>query len=145
MDGVRLKFAARQAALAEKVRRAEAAKDRESEQSSQQKLQAVVSIGATLVGALLGRKALSAGTLGRATTAARGVSRTMKEAGDVQRATESVEAVEAQVKELDEQVRQETQAIATEFERPPALEQVTLLPKRGQVSVQLVALGWDPE
>ena len=145
VDGVRQKFAARQAALEEKLRRAQAARDRESQQSSQQKLQAAVSIGATLVGALLGRKTFSAGTLGRATTAARGVSRTMKEAGDVQRATESVEAVEAQVKELDEQVRQETQAIATEFERPPALEQVTLLPKRGQVSVQLVALGWDPD
>ena len=56
---------------------------RESEQSSQQKLQAAVSIGATLVGALFGRKAISVGTLGRATTAARGMSRTMKEAGDV--------------------------------------------------------------
>ena len=70
---VRQKYAAKQAALAERLRRAEAAVTRESEQSSQQKLQAAVSIGATLVGALLGRKAISTGTLGRATTAARGV------------------------------------------------------------------------
>jgi hypothetical protein len=105
----------------------------------------VVSIGATLVGALFGRKALSAGTIGRATTAARGMSRTMKEAGDVERATESVDAVQQQIKDLDDQVRQETQTIAAEFERTPALEQITLLPKRGQVSVQLVALGWDPD
>ena len=145
VDAVRQKYAARQAALADKLRRAQAAKERESEQSSQQKLQTVVSIGATLVGALFGRKALSAGTIGRATTAARGMSRTMKEAGDVERATESVDAVQQQIKDLDDQVRQETQSIAAEFERAPALEQVTLLPKRGQVSVQLVALGWDPE
>ncbi len=145
VDAVRQKYAARQAALAEKLRRAEAARDRESEQSSQQKLQTVVSIGATLMGALLGRKAISAGTLGRATTAARGVSRTMKESGDVQRAAESVDAVRQQITELDDQVRQETQSIAAEFERPPVLEQVTLLPKRGQVSVQLIALGWDPD
>jgi hypothetical protein len=145
VDAVRQKYAPRQAALAEKLRRAEAAKARESEQSTQQKLQAVVSIGATLVGALLGRKAISASTLGRATTAARGVSRTMKEASDVQRATESVEAVQKQMQDLDEQLRQETQSIVADFERPPALEQVTLLPKRGQVSVQLVALGWDPD
>ncbi|HXQ76956.1 MAG TPA: hypothetical protein VN797_02050, partial [Gemmatimonadaceae bacterium] len=145
VDAVRQKYAPRQAALAEKLRRAEAAKARESEQSTQQKLQAVVSIGATLVGALLGRKAISASTLGRATTAARGVSRTMKEASDVERANESVEAVHKQMQDLDEQLRQETQNIAADFERPPALEQVTLLPKRGQVSIQLVALGWDPE
>jgi hypothetical protein len=145
VDAVRQKYAARQASLAEKLRRAQAAKERESEQSSQQKIQTVVSIGATLVGALFGRKAISAGTIGRATTAARGMSRTMKEAGDVERATESVDAVQQQIKDLDDQVRQETQTIAAEFERAPALEQVTLLPKRGQVSVQLVALGWNPD
>jgi len=118
---------------------------RESEQSSQQKLQTAVSIGATLVGALLGRKTFSASTLGRATTAARGMSRSMKESGDVQRASESVEAVRNQVTELDEEVRGQTQAIATDYERAPMLEQVTLLPKRGQIDVQLVALGWDPD
>ena len=104
-----------------------------------------MSIGATLVGALLGRKAISASTLGRATTAARGMSRTMKESADVDRANESVEAVQKQVQDLDDQARQETQAIAADYDRPPTLEQVTLLPKRGQVSVQLIALGWDPE
>jgi hypothetical protein len=145
VDAVRQKYAARQAALAERLRKADAARERESEQSTQQKLQTAVSIGATLVGALFGRKALSASTLGRATTAARGVSRTMKESGDVQRASESVEAVREQVNQLDEEVRRETQIIATEFDRAPVLEQVTLLPKRGQLSVQLVALGWDPE
>jgi hypothetical protein len=145
VETVRQKYAGKQAALAERVRKAEAAVARETEQSSQQKLQAALSIGATLVGALLGRKAISTSTLGRATTAARGMGRTMKEAGDVQRASESVEAVRAQAAALDEQLRQETQTIAASFDRTPELERVTLLPKRGQLSVQLIALGWDPD
>ena len=145
VESVRQKYAAKQAALAERLRRAEAVVTRDSEQSSQQKLQAAVSIGATLVGALFGRKAISTGTLGRATTAARGMSRTMKEAGDVQRASESVEAVRAQIAQLEEQIRADTQAIAATYDRAPILERETLLPKRGQVSVQLVALGWDPD
>jgi hypothetical protein len=145
VETVRQKYAGKKAALAERLRRAEAVVTREAEQSSQQKLQAAVSIGATLVGALFGRKTFSTGTLGRATTAARGMGRTMKEAGDVQRASESVEAVRAQAEQLDGQVREETQAIAASFDRAPLFERVTLLPKRGQVSVQLVALGWDPE
>jgi hypothetical protein len=145
VDAIRQKYAARQAALTERLRRAEAAEARESEQSTQQKLQTAVSIGATLVGALLGRKTFSASTLGRATTAARGVSRTMKESGDVQRAAESVEAVRSQVADLDEQMRRETQAIAADFDKPPVFEQVTLVPKRGQINVQFVALGWDPD
>jgi len=145
VDAVRQKYAARQAALAERLRRAQAAEARESEQSTQQKLQTAVSIGATLVGALFGRKTFSASTLGRATTAARGMSKTMKESADVQRATESVDAVRSQVADLEEQVRRETQTIATEFDKPPAFEQITLVPKRGQINVQLVALGWDPD
>jgi hypothetical protein len=145
VEELRRKYATRQAALTERLRRAEAAAARETEQSSQQKLQTAVSIGATLVGALLGRKTISTGTLGRATTAARGVSRTMKEAGDVQRANETVEAVRGQAKELDDQLRNETQTIAANFDRVPVLERATLFPKRGQVSVQLLALGWDPE
>ena len=144
VDAVRQKYAARQATLAERLRRAETAKERESEQSTQQKIQAAVSIGATLVGALLGRKTISTGTLGRATTAARGMSRTMKESADVARANESVEAVRKQIQDLDDQARQDTQSLAADFERAPVLEQVTLLPKRGQVSIQLIALGWDP-
>jgi hypothetical protein len=145
VEAIRQKFAGKQDALSERLRRAEAVVTRESEQSSQQKLQAAVSIGATLFGALFGRKAISTGTLGRATTAARGMGRTMKEAGDVQRASESVEAVREQIKQLDDRLRDETQAIVAAFDRPPVLEHVTLLPKRGQISVQLVTLGWDPE
>ena len=69
----------------------------------------------------------------------------MKEAGDVQRANETVEAVRAQAKELDDQLREDTQTIAASYDRTPVLERATLLPKRGQVSVPLLALGWDPE
>ena len=93
---MRQKYAAKIAALDEKLRRAQQAVDRESEQASAQKIQTAVSFGATVLGALLGRKAISATTLGRATTAARGVGRTMKESQDIARAKESVEAVEAQ-------------------------------------------------
>jgi hypothetical protein len=42
---------------------------------------------------LLGRKAISAGSLGRATTAARGMSRVGKESQDVTRAAENVTAL----------------------------------------------------
>lgn len=145
VEKVRQKYAARQAAMAERLRRAEAAVGRESEQASQQKLQTAVSLGATLVGALFGRKMVSAGTLGRATTAVRGVGRTMKESSDVQRASETVSAVRAAQQQLDDQIQQETRGIAGDFDRPAELERVTLAPKRGQVAVQLVALGWDPE
>ena len=144
VDTVRRRFAARRDALAEKLRKADAAVAREGEQASQQKMQTAVSFGATVLGALLGRKTVSTGTLGRATTAARGVGRTMKEAGDVKRATENRDALQRQLDELDAQISRETDAIAGAYAAEPVLDRVTIAPKRGQVAVQFVALGWIP-
>ncbi len=144
VEAVRRKYAPRQAALAERLRRAEAGVQRETQQASQQKLQTALSMGATVLGALLGRRRMTTGTLGRATTAARGVGRSMKEAEDVKRASETVEAVRQQVEDLEAQVGEETRAIAAGFDAAAPLERVTLTPKRGQVAIQFVALGWIP-
>ena len=144
VDAVRRKFAARRAALEDRVRKAEAAVTREAEQASEQKVQTAVSLGATVLGALLGRKAVSTSTLGRATTAARGVSRTMKQAGDIKRATENRDAVQRQLGQLDEQIAAETTAIAAGYEAEPVLERIEVAPKRGQVAVQFIGLGWIP-
>jgi hypothetical protein len=76
--------------------------ERESEQVTQQGLQAAISIGTTLIGAFLGRKAVTASTLGRATTAVRGAGRVLKERQDVGRAKETVEALQQQLADLDE-------------------------------------------
>ena len=144
VEAVRRKYAAKQAQLAEKLRRAEASVAREQQQASEAKLQTAVSMGATLLGALLGRKAVSVGTLGRATTAARGIGRSMKESEDIKRADDSAEAVRAQIGDLDAGILAETQRIAAQFEGDAPLERVSLTPKRGQITVQFVALGWLP-
>jgi hypothetical protein len=143
LDALKKKYGTKQAQLAEQLRRAEAAVDRESAQASQQKLQTGLSVGATLLGALFGRKTMGASTIGRATTAARGFGRSMKETEDIKRATENVEAIRASQRALEEEVLQETRKISETA--VPAIERLSLAPKRGQVSVQLVGLGWTPE
>jgi hypothetical protein len=145
VDAVRQKYAAKQAQLAEQVRRAEASVERESAQATEQKLQTGLSVGATILGALFGRKTLGVGTIGRATTAARGVSRSMKESEDIRRASENVEALRERQRELEDQIVQETKKIAEGTDATAAIDRVSLAPKRGSVSVQLVGLGWLPE
>jgi hypothetical protein len=144
VDALRKKYGAKQAQLAEQLRRARVAVERETAQASQQKLQTGLSMGATLLGAIFGRKTVSASTLGRATTTARGVGRSMKEAEDIKVATQNVEAVEARQQALEDEVAGETSKI-TGNATPLTIEKLSLSPKRGQVSVQLVGLGWLPE
>ena len=145
VDAVRRKFASKQAALAERLRRAEQTVDREAQQASDSKMQTAVSMGATLLGALLGRKAVSVGTLGRATTAARGVGRSMKEASDVKRATEGVESVKEAIAALDGEIAEAVAGVTAKIDQDAPLDQVSLTPKRGQIEVQFVALAWKPE
>jgi hypothetical protein len=145
IEAVRRKYAPKQAALAERLRRTAQAVEREQQQASDQKMQTAVSMGATLLGALFGRKTVSVGTLGRATTAARGVGRSMKEASDVKRAAESVESVKAAVAALEGQLAEDIAAVTARLDQDVELERIPLAPKRGQVEVQFVALAWSPD
>jgi hypothetical protein len=83
VEALRAKYAPKIATMQERIRRAQQAVDRETTQASQAKIQTAISIGTTLLGAFLGRKAVSRSTLGTATTAMRGVGRSMKELEDI--------------------------------------------------------------
>jgi hypothetical protein len=140
---LRQKYAPKLQALQERLRRAEQAKAREQEQVTSSRMQAGISLATTVIGAMFGRKALSASTLGRATTAARGVGRSMKESQDVARAGETVAAVQAQIQELEASLNADIAAADTlQSSAPEALETIRLKPKRGDVQVKLVALVW---
>lgn len=144
-EKLRQKYAPKFAALEEKKRRAEQAVARESEQASGQKLQTAISFGATLLSSFMGRKTISLTSLGRATTAARGVSRSMKESQDVGRAQESVEVIAQQAVELDAQFKEETAGLDKSNEvLTEQLETVSLKPKKSNISVKLVTLAWAP-
>jgi hypothetical protein len=142
VEKLRAKYAPKAARLAERAARAQDAVGREHQQVEQQKLQTAVSVGATLLGALMGRKTMSASTLGRATTAARSVSRSMKEAQDVARAQEKLVQVQAEQRELQAALDAEIAALSSSQASSIALETIDIKPKRGAIDVRLVALVW---
>ncbi len=145
LERLRKKYAPKLAGTEERIRRAEQALGREAEQAKQQKLQTVISFGATLLSAVVGRKAVSRSSLGRATTAARGVSRSMKEAQDVERARATAEAKRQKLAALEADFQAEREEIRASFD-PLAeeLETVVLRPKKKDITVNLVALAWAP-
>ncbi len=146
VEKLRQKYAPKMAALEEKRRRAEQAVAREAEQAQGQKVQTAISFGATLLSSFFGRKTVSLSTLGRATTAARSVSKTMKESSDVGRAQDTVEAVNQQLADLDAQLKAETEAIQQGSDpQNEELEKVNLKPTKSNISVKLLSLVWAPQ
>jgi hypothetical protein len=145
-EKLRQKYAPRLAALQERLRRAQQAVSREKQEAQGAGLQTAISVGATVLGALFGRKAISATTIGKATTAARSAGRTVKQAGDVGRAEETVGAIQQQMQDLDGELQGEL--AASQAATDPAtekLETVSLRPKKSDITVRRVALVWIPD
>jgi hypothetical protein len=145
VEALRRKVAPKLATLQDRVARAEDKVQREQAQLSQQKMNTAVSVGAGILGALFGRKAVSVGTIGRASSAARSASRISRESQDVARADESLEVVRQRLADLQAESEAEIAALAASFEgEAVALRKVSVTPRKSDIAVGQLALVWVP-
>jgi hypothetical protein len=144
-DSLRQKYAPKIAALQDRIRRAGQMVERQQAESRSSQMQAAISVGASILGAFLGRKTVSASNIGRATTAIRGAGRAIKESKDVGQAEENVSALQQQLADLESQFKTETDALAAATDPlNERLETVSLKPTKANIAVKLVALAWTP-
>ncbi|MDD5312020.1 MAG: ATP-binding protein [Dehalococcoidia bacterium] len=144
-DKLRQKYQAKIASLDEQVRKAQLAVDREAEQQKQQTMQTVISVGSTLLGAFMGGKGISTGTVGRATTAAKSASRIMQQKQDVDRAKETVAAHQQRLQELENEFKAEADELAAKTD--PAteeLQKISIRPAKKDIQVRFIGLAWMP-
>jgi uncharacterized protein DUF87 len=145
IDALRKKYAAKLESATLQERRAEERVTREQSQASQQAMQTAISVGATVLGALFGRKTFSASSVGRATTAARGMSRTMRERDDVGTAQGSLDGVRAKRTELEAELQREIDALsAAAAPESVAITTASIKPRKSDIVVEGVALCWVP-
>jgi hypothetical protein len=145
VEKLRKRYAPKLAALQERVRKAEQRLDRERSQYDSQRMQTAISVGATVLGAFLGRRVATVGTVGRATTAARGVGRAAREKEDVERVQRDIAALQEQLADLEREFQRETAALEGLVD--PASIEVTeeaIRPRKSDISVNRVALHWMP-
>jgi hypothetical protein len=142
-EALREKYAARFRTLEERKRRAEIAKQTQEQQKSQAMFGTAISVGASILGAFLGRKSSASSTLGKAATAARQAGRTYKEGQDVAVAAGTVEHIDQQLAELQQQFDDDLAAQQAKLDpMTEPLDTVCIRAKRTNISVQLVALAW---
>jgi hypothetical protein len=144
-ERLRFKYASKIATLQERIRRAQQMVERQTAESRNSQLQAAISVGATILGAFLGRKTVSAANIGKATTAIRGAGRVMKESKDVNQAQENVTALQGQLAELEAQFQREVQdATAASDPLTEQFDVVCIKPTKSNIAVKLVGLAWTP-
>ena len=145
VEKLRQKFAPKIAGLHEQLRKAEQRKSKESDQAKSQIWDTALSIGTTLLGAFMGKKTLSATNIGRAASSVRSASKLAKERTDVGYAEENVEAVQQRLADLDAEFQTETEKIQASLDADVmSLEEITLQPKKSDISIDQVTLVWTP-
>jgi hypothetical protein len=140
------KYAPKLAAVEDQLRRAAERVERERSQLSQQRMQSMFSIGASVLGAFLGRRTLSAANVNRAASAARAATRIGRESGEVERAGESLEVVQQRQRDLQQQFDADAAALEGRFDATTVvLRKVQVSPRKSDIAVGEVALVWTPD
>jgi hypothetical protein len=142
---LRRKWATKLVQLQDQIRRAEDKREREKAQLTQSRMQTAVNVGTTILGAIFGRRAISATSVGRAGTAARSASRMGHESQDVARAEENIEVLQQRLADTQRQLEAEVAQIENTLDPGTiALRAVDVPARKSDIAVGEVALVWAP-
>lgn len=139
---LRQKYSARLTALQTRLRSAEDRVDQHKLQARDADITSAINIGATVLGAFVGRRGLNVSTLGRAASAARGQLRSTNSRQKAARAEDAAEEIARQLEELEQEFQDEMNKLALQFNQEPVIEPFSILPRRQNISVLRVALVW---
>jgi hypothetical protein len=144
-EKLRQKFAPKVKALDERIRKAILAVESKKETAKQGKLAALLSAAGTILGAFLGRKAISATTISKTQTAIKAGAKTMKDSATVGAAEENVEALKKQKEELETEFQRELDSLQITVDpMKEELDEVIIRPKKTNITVRVLALAWVP-
>ncbi|MEJ5358255.1 MAG: DUF87 domain-containing protein [Desulfobacterales bacterium] len=145
VEALRRRYAERFAVLRDRLLRAEQAVAREKEQLAAKKVETAISFGTAILGAFLGRRAVSATSAGRIGTAAKSAGRLRKESMDAARAEESAAGVRERIAALEAALEADIAAIeaAVDPEAAPP-EEILVPPVAAELAPSFFALLWVP-
>ena len=142
IDRLRQKYAARFATIERQLLTAQQRLEREQAQYKERMAHTTISIGATILGSILGRRSSQ---IGRATTTARNASRAYYEKMDIERARQQLELVQSRRADLERQVEEEASKITLSLDpNAEVLQPIVLRPKKKDIVIRWSGLLWLP-
>ncbi len=118
--------------------RAQKTADTQAAQASSKTMSTVLSIGSSILGSLFSSRK-SFGTVARS---AGGIGSVMKERNEAAAAEQSLGEIDARLAELEAEIQKKVD----DFQNSDLLEvqKIELLPKKSDINVKMIALGWKP-
>lgn len=145
LDALRRKYGSKVETLKTRIMKAEQKVDVQRAQYKSSRISTAASFGATLLGALLGRKAMSATNVRRAGTTASRASRTAKERGDIGRAKDSLDHLHEQLAILEVEFESELTQVRNDITIDELeIDKIVLSPRKSEMGACDVQLVWIP-
>ena len=145
VEKLRQRYAPKLARLQERILLADQRVEVDQSQYSQKRAQTAISIGATVVGALFGRKLGSVGNIGRTTTAMRGAGRAARERGDIARAKDKASVLRAQLLELERKFEDDIEALLGAIDVDELdISEMRVACRKTDLEIQPLMVVWTP-
>jgi hypothetical protein len=145
VEKLKKKYESKINTLVDRQRRSRQALERKSTISSQKKMEAAVSAGTAILGALFGRKALSSTSISKVGTAMKSTNRAFKSSQNIEQAKETLVSVERQLGELEIELEQQVGKITNQYNMTgEVLEPIEVSAKSTNITVHFIGLAWDP-
>jgi hypothetical protein len=141
MDKLRERYLTKFSRVQERIRKAEQRVAREESQYRDQGMAAAMDVGATLLGALFGRRVSAASAVRR--TASR-VGRASGERGDIARAKADLSAAQQELLSLEDQFRTDAGRVQAMDAASLVVEEIRIPPRKSDIIVNPPALVWMP-
>ena len=142
---LRKRYGSKVATLENRLMRAEQTVAVQKEQSTKKKLDTAISFGTAILGAVLGRKRITATSASKVGTAIKTAGSARKEAADVERAKQTAAKVRADIEALNEKLESEVAELDTAFDaQTEELDEVIVRAKSTDIHVAVTGLVWLP-
>jgi hypothetical protein len=145
VEALRAKYAPKLEVIQDQIRKANERLEREQAQANRSSWDATIAMGSSVLGAFLGRKAVSKTDMARATTAAKAATRAVQQRGGASQAAGSLESLRQKYTELHAKFQLEIEKLDAAL-RPEALvlEPSPIRPRKTDITVERVVLAWMP-
>lgn len=146
VETLKKKYTSKINVLEDREMRAKQTLEKQSTRANQKKMEAAVSAGTAILGAIFGRRSINATSISRVGTAFKSTTRAFQSGEGIDQAQETLQSVETQLQELEMELNQEVEQLSEGYDlTTEKLEEVEIRVTSENITVQFVGLAWVPQ
>lgn len=142
-DEMTIKFEKEKAKIEDKLSKAMIKLEKEKNDLKSEGINAAISIGTSILGAIFGGKTLSRTNMGKVATGARSAGRVLNQKKDVDYANQSIESIDEELNTLIANFENEVNEIKNKYDiKNIAIEEIAISPKKSDIFDEKITLVW---